>query len=481
MKVPIPPGVFDIVPKSQEAWRNTHLWTYIENIMRETARQYGFLEIRTPIFERVELFHRSVGETSDIVSKEMYLFEDRGGRMMALRPEATAPIIRAFVENQLQTQGQVHKLFTIGPMFRYDRPQAGRYRQHHQFDAEAIGNASPEQDAEIIDLLYTVYKRLGLKNLKVYLNSIGNTETRNAYREALLTYLQPYIEKLSTESKARYKNNPLRILDSKDPEDQNIVSKAPSILKFLDNESQTHFDKLQALLKILNIPFEINSKLVRGLDYYNRTVFEVVSEDLGSQNSIGGGGRYDGLLKLLEGPDLPSIGFGTGIERIIQTMLKQEVNVPEPSKTTLFLIPLGEKAEAHCFSLLHQLRQAGIAAQMDFSRRKLGKIMEYANQIQAQFVAVIGDDELSSKNLKIKEMSSGANIMLSMDNLVPFMGFETPGNVFNKIQDDIAKAIASRESHDEITKMLMETMQLASSFEKSLSMIKMHLLKRSNE
>jgi histidyl-tRNA synthetase len=477
MKVPIPPGVFDIVPNEEkEPWRNSHLWFYVESVMRETAKQYGFLEIRTPIFERAELFNRSVGETSDIISKEMYLFEDRGGRLMALRPESTAPVMRAFVDNQLQTQGQIHKLFYIGPMFRYDRPQAGRYRQHHQFGAEAIGISSPEQDAELIDMLCTTYRRLGLKNLKVYLNSIGDTTTRKAYREALLNYLSPYIEKLSPESKTRYNNNPLRILDSKDPEDQALVANAPSILNFLDEESQAHFQKVQRLLTSLHITFEINPKLVRGLDYYNRTVFEIVSGDLGSQNSIGGGGRYDGLLKLLEGPDLPAIGFGTGIERIIQAMLKQGCKIPESQKTTLFLIPLGEKAETFCFSLLHQLRQSGVSSQMDFSRRKLGKVMEYANQIRAQFVAVIGDDELASNHIKIKEMASGNTTTIAIDNLIPLMSLETPGQVFNRIQNDMAQAMAGRGTNDKISQMLFETMQLASALEKSILGIKKNLL-----
>ena len=276
-KIAIPPGVFDILPNSEEQWQNSHLWNYLESTIKEIAYLYGFQEVRTPIFERAELFQRGVGDTSDIVSKEMYLFEDKGKRMMSLRPEGTASVMRAFIENQLQNRGQIHKLFYIGPMFRYDRPQAGRYRQHHQFGIEAIGLDSPEQEAEVIDLLYSLYQRLGLQNLKVCINSIGNDETRSNFRTALIEYLRPMYQDLSEESKIRLDKNPLRILDSKDPKDQQIVAKAPSILEFLDTDSKEHFNQLQNWLNRLSIPFEINHNLVRGLDYYNKTVFEVVA------------------------------------------------------------------------------------------------------------------------------------------------------------------------------------------------------------
>lgn len=418
MKYPIPPGVFDIIPfDNHEHWKSSYLWAYVEQIIRETAQDFGYQEIRTPLFERTELFQRSVGETSDIISKEMYTFEDKGGRSLSLRPEGTAPVIRAFIEHQLHQKNSAYKLFYIAPMFRYERSQAGRYRQHHQFGAEAIGNASPEQDAELIDLLYTFYQRLGLKNLRIFINTLGDIASRQTFRQALKDYLFPYISFLSPDSQTRFETNPLRILDSKDPRDRNIVAKAPSIHDFISEEAQGHFEDLQRLLKLLDIPYEINPLLVRGLDYYQKTVFEIVAGELGAQNSIGGGGRYDGLLASLGGDDLPSIGFGTGIERILQTMINQNVFIPSPPRPTLFMIALGEKAKETCFKILHQLREQGISSQMDFTNRKLGKILQHANQIEATYVVVIGDQELATQQIELKEMATGERIKIPFSSL----------------------------------------------------------------
>lgn len=418
MKFPIPPGVFDITPHDrQDPWKSSYLWAYVEEIIRKLARDYGYQEIRTPLFERTELFQRGVGETSDIVSKEMYTFDDKGGRSMSLRPEGTAPVIRSFIENQLHQQSPIHKLFYIAPMFRYERAQAGRYRQHHQFGVEAIGNDSPEQDAEIIDLLYTLYQRLGLSNLTLFINSLGNTASRIAFKKSLQDYLRPHLPLLSPDSQLRFDTNPLRILDSKDPRDREITANAPSILDCLDEESKAHFDDLKKLLDALKIPYSVNPFLVRGLDYYNKTVFEIVAGELGAQNSIGGGGRYDGLIHSLGGPELPSIGFGTGIERILQTMIGQNVPLPPVDRPTLFLIALGDRAKKACFSLLHDLRQKNIPTQMDFSNRKLGKVMQYADQIHARFVAVIGEHELDQGQIKIKEMETGIETILPLDQI----------------------------------------------------------------
>ncbi len=422
MKYQLPPGVFDIIPgEEREPWRNSFLWQYVEGVMRSLAQQYGYQEIRTPIIERTELFQRSVGESSDIVSKEMYTFEDRGGRSLSLRPEGTAPVMRAFLNAQLQTTAPIHKLFYIGPMFRYDRPQAGRYRQHHQFGAEAIGCSVPEQDVEMIDLLYAVYTRLGLRNLKVYLNSIGDDTSRDNFRNALRDYLRPHLERLSDDSKVRFETNPLRILDSKDPADQELCRQAPSILDFLSPASQQYFTEVKDCLDIIGIPYEVNSSLVRGLDYYNQTVFEIVSQDLGAQNSIGGGGRYDGLLKALGGPDLPSFGFGTGIERIIQTMLRQNIAIPEQPRPQIFIIPLGDAARKACFALLGRLHRNGINAQMDFTGKKLGKVMSYADSLKTQFVAVIGENELTSGQAELKEMATGNKVSIILEELSNYL------------------------------------------------------------
>ncbi len=422
MKFTIPPGVFDILPEDpQEPWRNSYIWSYVEEVIRKTAIDFCYKEIRTPIFERTELFLRGVGETSDIVTKEMYTFIDKGERSMTLRPEGTAPVMRSFIENQLANQSPIHKLFYIGPMFRYERSQAGRYRQHHQFGAEAVGVAAPEQDAEVIDLLYTLYNRLGLKNLQVNLNCIGDPACRASYREALQNYLRSSLEHLSPDSKTRFETNPLRILDSKDNRDIKIVDQAPSILDFLSGESAHHFETIKGLLNGLKIPFVVNPKLVRGLDYYNNTVFEIISGDLGAQNSVGGGGRYDGLLKTLGGPDLPAIGFGTGIERIIQTMIKQNIPLPNPFRPKLYLIPLGDEAKKACIPILHDLRCQGIAADMDYSGRKLNKVMQYANALKVEYVAVIGDEELKTQQVELKEMESGNITKAPLNHLARFL------------------------------------------------------------
>lgn len=409
------PGMFDIVPKDTQAqWRCSYLWQHVEHIMREVAQTYGYREIRTPILERTELFLRSVGETSDIVSKEMYTFQDKGDRSVTLRPEGTAPVIRSIIETQRHQEPENQKLYYFGPMFRYDRPQAGRYRQHHQFGAEAIGDGSPEQDVELIDFIYTLYRRLGLGHLTVHLNSIGEAESRQRYREALRDYLRPNFERLSADSRARFESNPLRILDSKDPTDRELCAAAPSILDALTESSRDRFETVKKLLKQIGIPFDVNASLVRGLDYYNQTVFEIVSGQLGAQNSVGGGGRYDGLMKQLGGADLPTVGFATGIERVIQAMLKQEVSVPTPKGPKVFLIALGETPRAKAFELLHQLREAGISSQMDFSGRKIGKVMGVASQIQAEYVIVLGDNELASGQVELKHMATGEKKTISL-------------------------------------------------------------------
>ena len=344
-----PKGTFDILPeetKSQNKWKESAKWQYVESIIRDVAMCYGYQEVRTPIFETTKLFTRGVGETSDIVSKEMYTFLDKGERSMSLRPEGTASVMRAFAEGGLQQLGNFHKFFYIGPFFRYDRPQAGRYRQFHQFGIEAIGNGSPEQDFEAIELLYELYRRLGLKNLHVMINTLGDQSCRETYKRALLSYLKPHFSLLSKESQARFTKNPLRILDSKAPEERQLLQTAPSILDFLSSEGKAHFDSLCLLLEKQHLPFTLAPQLVRGLDYYNHTVFEITSDVLGAQNTIGAGGRYDGLLPDVGGPDLPCVGFSTGLERILHTMHGQNSPFPEKVGPTVVLIPLDAAAKS---------------------------------------------------------------------------------------------------------------------------------------
>jgi histidyl-tRNA synthetase len=421
MSVSIPTGVFDILPACpKEPWRESHLWNFVEKTIRDHAASYSCQEVRTPIFERAELFSRTVGDTSDIVEKEMYVFKDRGERLMALRPEGTASVMRAFIEKQLHTMGWLHKLFYIGPMFRYERPQAGRFRQHHQFGVEFIGNPYPEQDAEVIEMIYSLCSKLGLHHLKVTLNSLGEAEARFKFKTALKDFLEPRRELLSEESQNRLQRNPLRILDSKKPEDIEIVASAPSMLDFLNEESKAHFQRVLDILDHLKIPCEVNNRLVRGLDYYNHTVFEITSGKLGAQNSVAGGGRYDGLLKSLGGPDLPSIGFGCGIERLLQVLLYQQTKVPEKPTPDLFLIPLGEKALFFCFELSKTLRGKGKNCWLDLSRKKLKSSMQQADLLGAKYSCVIGDNEIQEGKVQIKDMSTGSSKTVSIDSIIEF-------------------------------------------------------------
>lgn len=471
------PGVFDILPyDSKEEWRLTHLWQQVEEAVRSVSKAYGYQEIRTPLFERTELFQRGIGETTDIISKEMYTFLDKGNRSMSLRPEGTAPVIRAFIEHKMYQDSHVHKLFYIAPMFRYERTQAGRYRQHHQFGIEAIGSSSPEQDVEVIDLLYTLYQRLGISHLELFINSIGNKSDREAYKEALKNYLKDYFDQLSEDSQTRFHTNPLRILDSKNPQDREILAHAPSILDFIDEECQDHFQQVQQLLKNLKIPFTVSSHLVRGLDYYNKTVFEIVSGELGAQNSIGGGGRYDGLIKELGGPDLPTFGFGTGIERIIQTMLKQNVPTKSPYYPILYLIPMGQEASQACFKIVHDLRKEGISAQMDFSGKKVTKAMQLADKLNAKYTAVIGENELRSGEVELKEMSTGETSKVPVDSLKNILTIEEQFTDFASLWANVAKPFSNSQETQfflkKLKKSIASTSQIAGELQNAAETIK---------
>lgn len=421
MKYPVVKGTFDILPqeaREEDLWKESYRWTYVEQVLREAAIEYGFREIRTPIFEHTELFERSVGESSDIVSKEMYTFSDRKGRSLSLRPEGTAPVARAFVSNHLYTIPGIHKFFYIGPMFRYERPQAGRYRQLHQFGVEVIGTMHPYQDVELIDLMHQIYERLGLKDLCISINSVGDISSRAAYRAALLEYLIPYKDQLSEDSQIRLEKNVLRILDSKLDQDQKILKNAPFISKYLTKESKEQFQMVLDELDQLKIPYQIEPNLVRGLDYYSNTVFEITSGSLGAQNAVGAGGRYDGLVADLGGPDLPATGFAIGIERLLQMMLKQEANFPSSPKPDLFLIPMNSKAVQLAFRLATQLKHKNIAAQMDLSGKKIQHGLQLANLVQAATIAVIGDDEINSGKITCKKLITRESHTFSIEHLI---------------------------------------------------------------
>lgn len=419
-----PKGTFDILPKAskpEDKWRESGHYQYLEKVLRDASHDYGFQEMRTPIFESTDLFVRSSGETSDIVSKEMYSFQDKGDRSLTLRPEGTAPVIRAFIENNLQTQGSLHKFFYVGPYFRYDRPQAGRFRQFHQYGVEAIGSASPEVDVEMIDLLMEIYKRLGLKNLQLMINSVGDAACRSSYSAALRHFLQPHLSDLSEESQNRFAQNPLRILDTKNSFELELLKSAPSMLDHLNEECRIHFERICSLLDKLKIPYVINDKLVRGLDYYTKTVFEVTSDILGAQNTIGAGGRFDALMKSLGGPDLPAIGFGTGIERILHTMEGQKCPALSPYSLFAFLIPLGEKAKEALFELALRLRHQRIATEICLKTEKIAKALSQAESLGARFALILGEQELERGVIQIKDLVQRESVEKPLDEIVTYM------------------------------------------------------------
>lgn len=419
-----PKGLFDILPQEisiEESWKEVHRWQYLEQQLHTIAKIYGFQEIRTPIFEMSNLFLRTSGETSDIVSKEMYQFEDKGNRSLALRPEGTAPVIRAFIEHHLEQLGNFHKLYYIGPFFRYNRPQRGRFRQFHQFGVEVIGGSPPEQDAEIIQMLWMIYQTLGIKNITLCINSIGDNATRIKYRSLLKQHLQPNYTKLSAEGQLSFQKNPLRLLDTKNPNDAALLQKLPSILDFLTPESKNHFDQVISLLNMLQIPYTIAPQLVRGLDYYNHTVFEFMTSALGAQSSIGSGGRYDGLLEFLGGSNLPSTGFALGIERVLQLMELEKCAFPKKDFIFFYLLPLHEESKQFLIPILFKLREMGIQTDMNYKLQKIQKGLQQANRFHAEYCLIVGEEELQNDRLQIKKMKNGEITIVSKKRLIEHM------------------------------------------------------------
>ena len=394
-----PKGTFDILPA--DSWK----WQAVEQIARQTAALYHFAEIRTPIFEHSELFHRGVGETSDIVSKETYTFDDRGGRSLTLRPEGTAGVVRAAIESSLLAdQGARLKVFYIGPNFRYERPQKGRYTQHHQFGAEAFGVAEPDQDAECILLQMDFYRRCGVKDLELQVNSLGDRESKARYRDELVAFLTPKQSQLSEDSQRRLTTNPLRILDSKDPRDRAASEGAPPAHESLSDESRSHFERVQSLLRAAGVSFRVNPSLVRGFDYYTETLWEVTAGGLGSQNAIGGGGRYDNLVEQLGGRPTPGVGFGSGIERLLIALEAQGVTLPKPPENLVWLVAHGDSAREHNWRLMGELRAAGIAADMDVSGRSVKSQFKLADREGAAWCVVVGDTELANQTVVLKNL-----------------------------------------------------------------------------
>ncbi|MDQ1912443.1 histidine--tRNA ligase [Paenibacillus sp. GD4] len=401
MSIQKPKGTQDLLPGEIEKWQ------YIESKARDICQRFNYREIRTPVFENTELFQRGVGETTDIVEKEMYTFIDKGDRSMSLRPEGTAGVVRAYVENKLYGEPDVSKLYYIGPMFRYEQPQAGRYRQFHQIGIEAFGSVDPSIDAEVIALGYTFYKELGLKDVTVELNSVGTPAVRAAYREHIQKFFAPVKEQLCKDCQSRYDRNPMRILDCKI--DQKYCEGAPTITEHLDEECQTHFEAVQEHLKAMEIPVRLNPRLVRGLDYYTHTAFEYKAAGIGAIDTIGGGGRYNGLVGQIAGGnnDQPGVGLGLGMERILLVLAAQGVEIPGVKPLDVYLIGLGEAAEKETVKLLQGLRLAGLTAEKDYLNRKIKAKMKSADRYHASYVAILGEDELARGEITLKAMATG--------------------------------------------------------------------------
>ena len=407
-------GTRDILPSEMGYWQQ------VERVAAQVLEQALYQEIRTPIFEQTALFERGIGEATDVVGKEMYSFLDRGDRSLTLRPEGTAGVVRALIEHNLQASGGVQRLWYKGPMFRYERPQAGRQRQFHQIGVEVLGSADPRADAEVIALGTDILQTLGLKNLHLSLNSVGNAEDRQQYREALVNYLTPYHADLDPDSQARLSRNPLRILDSKDQKTQEIVRQAPSILAYLGDRSRQHFEQVQQLLSDLGIVYQLNPSLVRGLDYYTHTAFEIQSDDLGAQATVCGGGRYDGLVSSLGGPDTPAVGWAIGLERLI--LLLQQLQPVLSPRPDFYLVSKGEKAEPQALLLAQSLRQAGFSAELDLSGSAFGKQFKRADRSGAIACLILGDAEAESQSVQLKWLAQKQQETLSLTQLFSQLG-----------------------------------------------------------
>ncbi len=402
-------GTRDILPEEVTYWQR------VEAIARTLLAHAAYHEIRTPIFEQTDLFERGIGEATDVVGKEMYTFMDRGDRSITLRPEGTAGAVRAYIEHKLHAQGGVQRLWYIGPMFRYERPQAGRQRQFHQLGIEVLGSADPRADAEVIALAADILNTVGIKNWTLSLNSVGTKGDRQTYRTALVEYFEQYVSDLDPDSQDRLHRNPLRILDSKDPKTQAIAKSAPSILDYLGESSKAHFERVQDLLGRLEIPFVINPCLVRGLDYYTHTAFEFQIDELGAQSTVCGGGRYDGLVSELGGPETAAIGWAIGLERLV--LILQQQSEPRSSDVDIYCAARGSEAEAQALQICRRLRQGGLSVETDLSGSAFGKQMKRADRSGAPLCLILGDAEAQNHTLQLKWLGSGEQTVLTQSEL----------------------------------------------------------------
>ena len=402
-------GTQDVLPA------DSYKWQHVEQTALAIARDYGFREMRAPVFEHTELFQRSVGETTDVVQKEMYTFDDKGGRSITLRPEGTAGMARVLLEHGLQNEPLPVKVSYITSCYRYEKPQAGRLREFHQFGVECFGAAAPQADAEVIALARTVLNELGVTGVSLHLNSIGCPECRAKYHAALKAYFETRKDELCETCRSRLDRNPMRILDCKSPVCSAIAKDAPVMLDYLCDDCRAHFDGVKGCLEAAGIDYSIDTRIVRGLDYYTRTVFEFVSDALGSQSTVCGGGRYDGLVDELGGPHLPSLGFGMGLERLMLIMEAKNAKFPTPPRCELYLASMGEQAARRCFAIATQLRDGGVSVECDTVGRSLKAQMKYADKIGARYVIVVGDNELESGLARLKDMESGESSEIALN------------------------------------------------------------------
>lgn len=407
-------GTKDILPQQINQWQ------FIADVFNKISSNYGYSEIRTPIFEKTEVYVRGVGDSTDIVNKEMYTFTDKGGESITLRPEMTAGLVRAVIQNSLLSVSPMQKLWYFGPFFRYERPQKGRMRQFHQYGAECIGSNFPESDVEVIMLADSLFKAAGIKNHKLLINTLGNDSTRTVYRNELIAYLKTKTESLSEDSKNRLEHNPLRVLDSKDPKDKEAVENAPYILDFLDTPSLEHFETCKKLLDASNVDYIVQPRLVRGLDYYCHTVFEFQSDALGAQDSLGGGGRYDGLFQQLGAKQTPAVGFALGVERMLLTLEAQQ-NLPQDEPVAdIFIVAPNIELQPKVQNIATELRNKNLKTVTDLMRRSMKAQMREANRLNVKYTLIFGDSEAEKNCIQIKNMNTTEQIEISLDDLNNF-------------------------------------------------------------
>lgn len=402
-------GTEDVLPK------DSYRWQFVEDVMRRESKAYGFKEIRTPVFEHTELFQRGVGQTTDVVQKEMYTFDTKGGESVTLRPEGTAGAARAVLEHSLENDGLPIKASYFVSCYRYEKPQAGRLREFHQFGVEEYGTQSPLADAEIICVAQSIFDRLGIKQLRLEINSIGCPTCRAEYHKALREYFGARKEDLCDTCNSRLEKNPMRILDCKSPICSKIAEGAPKITDYLCDECREHFEQVQKYLDVAGVEYTVNPTIVRGLDYYTKTVFEFVTDFIGAQGTVCGGGRYDGLIEELGGKHLPSLGFAMGMERLLMLMDKQGIEIPEPSSCDLYVATMGDKAKEKAFSLIKSVRDSGLIAETDVVGRGLRPQMKYADKIGAKFSLVLGDNEIEQNSAEVKNMTTGEKTTLALN------------------------------------------------------------------